>query len=220
MMYTPEEIYNLILKNKRYYKLTEDDIQEIFILIWNKIDTFDPSISLIQTFVAASSRYYKVTQYRKANSNKEVTFNTLEGGGNFTLEFPSDELNYLDETILQEKEESALEGLKLLNDIEKKVMMLWANQYSYEDIQEELELNRDNIAAIIFRSKKILRGEKESTKEFKYELLNNYTNEIKVFRTQLKVAEFLQCTPANIYEALRKNGRLRLGMYKITKINK
>ena len=123
----------------------EDLRQEVYINIWKGLDQFR-SDSKASTWI-----------YRIAINTALMAIRTGKKKIN-TVPIDSMVLN-----ISQETENSHKDRLEILNnliekldDIEKAIILLWLDEYSYEEIAEAMGLKKSNVATKIFRIKEKL----------------------------------------------------------------
>ena len=123
----------------------EDLRQEVYINIWKGLDQFRAD-SKASTWI-----------YRIAINTALMAIRTGKKKIN-TVPIDSMVLN-----ISQETENSHKDRLEILNnliekldDIEKAIILLWLDEYSYEEIAEAMGLKKSNVATKIFRIKEKL----------------------------------------------------------------
>lgn len=123
----------------------EDLRQEVYINIWKGIDQFR-SESKVSTWV-----------YRIAINTALMAIRT---GKKRIDTVPIDSMVV---SISQEKDNSQEERLETLNslidkldDIEKGIILLWLDEYSYDEIAETMGMKKSNVATKIYRIKEKL----------------------------------------------------------------
>ena len=123
----------------------EDLRQEVYINIWKGLDQFR-SESKVSTWI-----------YRIAINTALMEIRTGKKKIN-TVPIDSMVFNISQETDNSQKDRlETLDSLiKKLDDIEKAIILLWLDEYSYEEIAEATGLKKCNVATKIFRIKEKL----------------------------------------------------------------
>ena len=123
----------------------EDLRQEVYINIWKGIDHFR-SESKLSTWI-----------YRIAINTALMAIRTGKRRIN-TVPIDSIVLNISQETDNSQKDRlEALDSLiDKLDEIEKAIILLWLDEYSYEEIAETMGMKKSNVATKIFRIKEKL----------------------------------------------------------------
>ena len=123
----------------------EDLRQEVYINIWKGLEQFR-SDSKASTWI-----------YRVAINTALMAIRTGKKRIN-TVPIDSIILNISQETDNSQKDRiDALDNLiNKLDEIEKAVILLWLDEYSYEEIAETMGLKKSNVATKIFRIKEKL----------------------------------------------------------------
>ena len=123
----------------------EDLRQEVYINIWKGLDQFR-SESKISTWI-----------YRIAINTALMTIRT-DKRRIITVPIDSIVLNISQETDNSQKDRlEALDSLiEKLDEIEKAVILLWLDEYSYDEIAETMGMKKSNVATKIFRIKEKL----------------------------------------------------------------
>ena len=123
----------------------EDLRQEVYINIWKGLEQFR-SDSKASTWI-----------YRVAINTALMAIRTGKKRIN-TVPIDSIILNIYQETDNSQKDRiDALDNLiNKLDEIEKAVILLWLDEYSYEEIAETMGLKKSNVATKIFRIKEKL----------------------------------------------------------------
>ena len=123
----------------------EDLRQEVYINIWKGLDQFR-SESKKSTWI-----------YRIAINTALMTIRTDKRRIN-TVPIDSIVLNISQETDNSQKDRlEALDSLiEKLDEIEKAVILLWLDEYSYDEIAETMGMKKSNVATKIFRIKEKL----------------------------------------------------------------
>ena len=123
-----------------------DDLrQEVYINIWKGLDQFR-SYSKASTWI-----------YRIAINTSLMAIRTGKRRIN-TVPIDSIVLNISQETDNSQKDRlEALDSLiDKLDEIEKAIILLWLDEYSYEEIAETMGMKKSNVATKIFRIKEKL----------------------------------------------------------------
>ena len=123
----------------------EDLRQEVYINIWKGIDQFR-SESKVSTWIyrIAINTALMAIRTGKKRINTVSIDPTVFNISNDTDNFQKDRLEALDSLI------------EKLDDIEKAIILLWLDEYSYEEIAETMGMKKSNVATKIFRIKEKL----------------------------------------------------------------
>ena len=123
----------------------EDLRQEVYINIWKGLDQFR-SESKVSTWI-----------YRIAINTALMSIRTGKKKIN-TVPIDSIIFNNSQETDNSQKDRlEALDSLiDKLDEIEKAIILLWLDEYSYEEIAETMGMKKSNVATKIFRIKEKL----------------------------------------------------------------
>ncbi len=146
---------NLIFKvcNSYCNRNEQKDLeQEILIQIWNSFDRYDGRVK-VSTWIYKIALNTAISYYRKNLVNKKRALLIKESELNVT-EYDSE----LDGKINQ-----LYQYIGLLDYLEKAIILLYLDNYSYKEISEIIGLSKTNISTKINRIKTKLR------KEFKQE---------------------------------------------------
>ena len=123
----------------------EDLRQEVYINIWKGIDQFR-SESKVSTWI-----------YRIAINTALMAIRTGKKKIN-TVPIDSMVFNISQETDTYQRDrlENLDSLIEKLDDIEKAIIILWLDEYSYEEIAETMGMKKSNVATKIFRIKEKL----------------------------------------------------------------
>ena len=123
----------------------EDLRQEVYINIWKGIDQFR-SESKVSTWIyrIAINTALMAIRTGKKRINTVSIDQTVFNISNDTDNFQKDKLEALDSLI------------EKLDDTEKAIILLWLDEYSYEEIAETMGMKKSNVATKIFRIKEKL----------------------------------------------------------------
>ena len=123
----------------------EDLRQEVYINIWKGLDQFR-SDSKVSTWI-----------YRIAINTALMAIRTGKKKIN-TVPIDSVVINFSDkiDNSQQDRLETLDSLIEKLDDIEKAIILLWLDEYSYEEIAEAMGLKKSNVATKIFRIKEKL----------------------------------------------------------------
>ena len=123
----------------------EDIRQEVYINIWNGLNHFR-SESKVSTWV-----------YRVAINTALMSIRTNKRKIN-TAPIDTSLLNISQEidNSKQDKLETLNSLIERLDEIEKAIILLWLDEYSYEEIAETMGLKKSNVATMIYRIKEKL----------------------------------------------------------------
>ena len=123
----------------------EDLRQEVYINIWKGLDQFR-SESKVSTWIYRIAINTALMEIRtgKKRINTGSIDQTVFNISNDTDNFQKDRLEALDSLIDK------------LDDTEKAIILLWLDEYSYEEIAETMGMKKSNVATKIFRIKEKL----------------------------------------------------------------
>ncbi|EGT3616806.1 sigma-70 family RNA polymerase sigma factor [Clostridium perfringens] len=151
------DTYGWIVKTvvkKHMYNLEsyEDEcINDVFLGVWNNIDSFDESKNNFKNWIAAISKY-KTIDYRRKYfrdlENKNIEDEVVMTEDNVHMNITKKELNKDVESILS-----------LLKEKDRKLFLsLYVEEKDIEDISRETGMRKDNIYNRLSRGKKKLRS--------------------------------------------------------------
>ena len=120
----------------------EDLRQEVYINIWKGLDQFrsDSKASTWIYRIAINTALMAIRTGKKRINTVSID-TTVFNISNDTDHFQKDRLEALDSLI------------EKLDDIEKAIILLWLDEYSYKEIAEAMGLKKSNVATKIFRIK-------------------------------------------------------------------
>lgn len=134
-------LYRFVLKNCRNSDDAQDIVQDVYLKLWEKIETVDNEKVKSYLFTSA----YR-TMLDKIKKMKPVSVEGLK----YTE--PNHSSSYNDVNELLEK------ALQLLPEIQKAVITLRDYEgYNYDEIGEILNLNESQVKVYIFRARKFLK---------------------------------------------------------------
>lgn len=146
-------------KLSSYTCFSDECINDIFLAIWNNIESFDPKISSLKNWIAGVARY-KVLDYLRIIYRVEKKYIKEFDINNVNNSYIDKDLEEINKSIESELSE-ILVGLSCL---EKKIFIKrYIEEYSIEEISEELSIPVKKIYNTIFYGKKKIRkriGEK------------------------------------------------------------
>lgn len=123
----------------------EDLRQEVYINLWNGIEKFR-SESKISTWiyrVAINTALMAIRSTRRRIDTVPIDISIINS---------SDEID----SAQKESLELLTNLIERLDEIEKAIILLWLDEYSYEEIAETMGLKKSNVATKIFRIKEKL----------------------------------------------------------------
>ena len=122
----------------------EDLYQDVLVNIWRGLRSFR-SESSIRTWV-----------YRIALN---TCVSTLRARSNRPAQSSLEEVILVADDSLEKREaiKDLYECIATLNPIDKAIMMMWLDEYSYDEIAETIGLKRNNVATRLHRAKEKLR---------------------------------------------------------------
>lgn len=212
-----KELYKELNRQKWFCGLTDDDVQDLAIKLYPKLDEFDSNLASFQTWVATIAKNHVIAKNRLKtvhNNIVDIQINQEDFvDSNFIENIPCEQLNPIDDIINQENKEMLLKRLKTLSESDREIIIMWSEGESYEEIAIRTNFSIDNIKAKIFRIKERLKSNKESNKYF---LTNVHTNKTIEYKTIKEIAASLNAPVQSIEYTIRKN-TLYKKTYKITK---
>lgn len=122
--------------------------QEIFLQLWKSFEKYDGRAKM-STWIYRISLNTAISFYRKnkKHNNKKADINESLIS-----------LSYSDNTIEQNENITLLYSIiNQLNDFDKALILLYLDDYKYEDIAEILGITKTNVATKISRIKKVLK---------------------------------------------------------------
>lgn len=147
--------HSRIINKISYFYATDkvpfDDMrQEIYLNIWLGLKEFRGG-SKLSTWIYRVAVNSALMAVRSSKSRIETV------SLNFVLQDFSSELDDVQKETLQ-----ALHAfISRLEDIEKAVILLWLDDYSYDEIAETLGLNRNTVGTKIHRIKRMLQNKRD-----------------------------------------------------------
>ncbi|MFQ3578934.1 MAG: RNA polymerase sigma factor [Bacteroidales bacterium] len=155
-------LYNYALKKVKTPEIAQDLVHDTFMSAMNKLETFRGESSIKSWLIAILNRkIYDL--YRKKSTNNEIAFsyvsvanNTKEHCGfceRLTL-FHDHNFETFDNSYTGKAIQKALDKLPVL--WKKAFIMREIEELETEDICKELQISKNNLWVMIFRSKKIL----------------------------------------------------------------
>lgn len=150
-----EENQGIIFKVSKMYcdneECRKDLFQDILLQLWRSFPTYSNQ-SKFTTWMYRVSLNTAITQFRKTKRNKVETMEDLPI--NLSVDESQDSLN--------EKSQLVTKAISKLNLAEKSIIILYMDDYSYEEIAEISGISVSNVGVKINRTKiklqKILKG--------------------------------------------------------------
>jgi RNA polymerase sigma-70 factor, ECF subfamily len=114
-------VYSVSLQILADKELAEEVVQEVFLLVWKKAETYDPAQGKVATWIASISRHRAIDQYRRLNIRAE---GHSVGWDECCTEKPDNETNIEPGIITSEQHRTMLQALDDLPDEQKEVISL------------------------------------------------------------------------------------------------
>lgn len=139
---------------KHLYNLTQhhdECINDVYINIWNNIQSFNNEKNILKNWIAAISKYRAIDykrKYLKTLQQVDISELAIESNFNIENEFLKDELN-----------EEIEELLKSLSPLDKQLFIrLFVNEESIREVSEEFNIKPSVVYNRVSRGKSKLRG--------------------------------------------------------------
>ena len=137
----------------------KDIIQEIIIQLWNSFDNYNPEYKY-STWIYRISLNVAISHYRKESKRKGSLMNI------------NDELititeNHMDAQLLDDNLELLHRFISKLDKLNKALILLSLESFSYLEIAEMLGISETNVATKISRKKKGLKAQFENHNDVK-----------------------------------------------------
>jgi RNA polymerase sigma factor (sigma-70 family) len=142
-----KEIYSILNKNAFVLKLTDDDVQDLVIMIIEKFDLFNKDKATLNTWIYNIAKNYKINEYRKEESKRKDVIKIIEIGSYYNEMIQSDDSNHQQLQKLQQAIKQTLD------EREKDILFLFYNGNKFEDICNELNINLSSAKTIAQRAK-------------------------------------------------------------------
>jgi RNA polymerase sigma factor (sigma-70 family) len=142
-----KEIYSILNKNAFVLKLSDDDIQDLVIMIIEKFDLFNKDKATLNTWIYNIAKNYKINEYRKEESKRKDVIKIIEIGSYYNEMIQSDDSNHQQLQKLQQAIKQTLD------EREKDILFLFYNGNKFEDICNELNINLSSAKTIAQRAK-------------------------------------------------------------------
>ena len=142
-----KEIYSILKKNAFTLKLTDDDIQDLVIMIIEKFDSFNQDKATLKTWIYNIAKNHKINEYRREESKRKDVVQVVELSSYYGEMIQSDDSNHQQLQKLQQAIKTSL------NEREKDVLFLFYNNNKFEDIANELNINLSSAKTIAQRAK-------------------------------------------------------------------
>ena len=125
--------------------------QDILLQLWGSLSKYDGSTKL-STWIYRIALNTAISFYRKNKKHQEKKINLDD---DVIISLPSSEVDY------QHKESITLlyQFINKLNDFDKALILLYLDEYKYEEIAEILGISKTNVATKISRIKQILKNQ-------------------------------------------------------------
>ena len=151
--------YRRILALCRYLLKSVDDAedaaQEVFFRAYQKRSTVDSSKSYLNWLLKIATNHC-LDQLRRRSSEARI-YESIDPDRIGPSRVSEDTLDFL---VRAEKGERVRSAIQLLTDKYRVPLVLaYYNEFTYEEIGEALELNRNTVATLILRAKQRLREE-------------------------------------------------------------
>lgn len=128
----------------------EECINDVYLLIWNNIDSFDKKKNILKNWIAAIAKY-------KAIDYKRKYLKTLEHVDISEIDIESD-LTVEKEVLMNELEYETEEILRSLNPLDKQLFIkLFMKEESIKEVSEEFNIKPSVVYNRISRGKSKLR---------------------------------------------------------------
>ena len=142
-----KEIYSILNKNAFTLNLTDDDIQDLVIMIIEKFDSFNSDKATLKTWIYNIAKNHKINEYRREESKRKDVVQVVELSSYYGEMIQSDDSNHQQLQKLQQAIKTSL------NEREKDVLFLFYNNNKFEDIANELNINLSSAKTIAQRAK-------------------------------------------------------------------
>lgn len=164
-----EALFFFCLKKHQGNKQTaQDTLQEVFVKVYTKIDSFDQQRSVFSTWLYTVANNFIVDQIRKKNVEVLSYDNLLPSAednpdsAGKTYEFQIEDVNAInshDILVAKERRQIVLETIDLMKHRNcKNVMkMFYLQQMSHKEISAKLNMAVGTIKCLIFRGNKYLK---------------------------------------------------------------
>ena len=151
--------YSRILALCRYLLKSADDAedaaQEVFFRAYQKRSTVDRSKSYLNWLLKIATNHC-LDQLRRRSSEARI-YESIDPDRIGPSRVSEDSLDFL---VRAEKGERVRSAIQSLSDKYRVPLVLaYYNEFTYEEIGEALQLNRNTVATLIFRAKQRLREE-------------------------------------------------------------
>ena len=153
-------VFNLcaFLLNSR--EAAEDAVQEVFIRVQRKIETFNPDYSLSNWILKISSNYC-VDLLRRRRTEKRLFVSDLSDVHDPSSGQPSP----LGEILTSEEGKNVRRALASLDEkFRIPLVLAFYNDFTYDEIAAALGIPRNTVATLLFRGKQQLRGKLKKEK--------------------------------------------------------
>jgi len=137
----------------------EDVLQEAFLKIFQRINSYDFSTAL-STWMYAITRNHMIDMKRKKRCEilpMEMYTKENEEGRELVYQFEDKSINTMDIVLKKERSNQLLEAVDSLKPSRKKIVLLFLEDKSYEDVSIELGLPLGTIKGTMFRAKEELK---------------------------------------------------------------
>lgn len=142
-----KEFYSILNKNAFTLKLTDDDIQDLVLIIIEKFDSFNQDKSTLKTWIYNIAKNHKINEYRKEESKRKDGVQVFELSTYYGEIAQSNDSNH-------EQLQNIQEAIKqTLDEREKDILFLFYNGNKFEDIATELNINTSSAKTIAQRAK-------------------------------------------------------------------
>jgi RNA polymerase sigma-70 factor, ECF subfamily len=132
----------------------EDATSEIFLKLQRAIESYDGSIPFPRWLLRVTGNHC-IDALRRRKRGRQVI---VEGEDATALEAPSSELSPLGAVIQTEEREQVRDAItRLPVKYRVPLVLRYYSELSYEEIAQQLSLQKNHVAALIFRAKQELR---------------------------------------------------------------
>ncbi|MCK5699507.1 MAG: RNA polymerase sigma factor, partial [Cyclobacteriaceae bacterium] len=132
----------------------KDIIQEIIIQIWKSFEKYSPNYKY-STWIYKIALNVAISHYRK-EKKRNAFFTNING------DFINISENHSEEDDLEENLEVLQTFISELDKLNKALILLYLESYSYKEISEVLGISETNVATKINRIKKRLKAQFEN----------------------------------------------------------
>ncbi|MFV0519547.1 MAG: RNA polymerase sigma factor [Lachnospirales bacterium] len=148
-------VYSIAYRMFNNREDAEDITQNVFIKVYNKLDTFNEGQSF-KAWISTVTTNSCIDELRKRKNKSTISIDkTIDGEDNeFMFELPSNEITPIDQLVNKERRSIILESICELKKSNKQLIILRdINDLSYEEIALHLDMNIGTVKSKISRSR-------------------------------------------------------------------